>query len=169
MYITRACAEKSSICTIFPRGGHGPLRPLTASAGNSRGGQSSSVINSDFARAGRYVRGYDGTARPADPQLRGRFRHAQDLHRTILRPITRASMDFARRPEAWPELEPNHGTDASRIAGWTYQAHAQSRFGGDILKQTGGRAVLRHDQVNPPVLIKISQRRAALLAEHFHA
>src|SRR5260221_7562150 len=78
-------------------------------------------------------------------------------------------MDFARRSEAWPELEPHHRTHANRIAGWTYQAHAQSRFGGDILKQTGGRAVLRHDQVNPSVLIKISQCRAALLAEHFDA
>src|SRR6266568_895212 len=103
---------------------------LSISTGTSRGDQSSLVINSDFTRAERYVRGCGGTARPPDPKLRRWLRGSKDLDRAILRPVTRTSVDFACRPEAWPELEPHHRAHANRIAGWTYQAHAQSRFGG---------------------------------------
>src|SRR2546421_11650546 len=70
----------------------------TASIFSNRWGQRSLYTDGDCTRACWYVRDGGRTTRPTNPQLRGRFRHSQNLDGTVLRPIAGASMDFACRP-----------------------------------------------------------------------
>src|SRR6266849_8755045 len=76
-------------------------------------------------------------------------------------------MNFADWAGAFPKKEPHLRADPVGIAGRPREPNAQAWFGSNITKQLRGRAILRHDQIQPAVLIKIPRGSSPLLAVHF--
>src|SRR2546425_4786905 len=123
-------------------------------------------FDDDFLGLERHGAGGDFAAGPANLDLFGTARGAQNLHRAVLGPIAAAGMNFAHGPHAVFEFEPQYRAHSRRIAGRPFEPYPQSRLRPGVTVEFGFRSVLRHHQVHTPVRIVVAQRRAARSEEH---
>src|SRR5713101_2882526 len=66
--------------------------------------------------------------RPADPDPLRQLGAGQHLHSAVLRPIARASMDFAGRAQSPRCQEPHGSPNSAGIARWAFEPDSQSRL-----------------------------------------
>ena len=121
-----------------------------------------------FVRVRWDVVGRHFAAGPAHLKLRGRLGCAHHLHGAVLRPITRAGVNFARGTGSRPMHEAQDGADARRIARRPVQPHAQAGPGAFIALELGLGSVLRHGEVNTTVPVVVAERGAAAFAVNAH-
>src|SRR5205823_1517704 len=73
-------------------------------------------------------------------------------------------MNFSGRPHFFATNQSHDGPHPGWVSSRTAQSHAQSWPSAQVLIELGFRPVLRHHQVEPPIPIIITNRRAPLLA-----
>lgn len=94
---------------------------------------------------------------------------AKDLNRTVLGPISRATMNFARRTPASAAFKPYHRPERVWIIRPTFKPHTQSGFPARVPEQARLGAVLRDNEIYPAIMIEITQSGAPLFAINLNA
>src|SRR6266496_4104739 len=78
-------------------------------------------------------------------------------------------MHFANGPELAAMLEPQLRAITKGIARRSLESHPQTGLPAQVSEEAGFRRVLRHEQINAPIAIKIRNRCASLLSIDQHS
>ena len=113
-------------------------------------------VHDNFPRAGGQRNDGSSAPGPANLEVGGWFGDAQNLNRAVLRPITRAGMEFAHRSQAPVKPEAQNRPNPFRIARTASQPDPQSWARANVVIQPRLRAILRHNQVQAPIPVVIA-------------
>src|SRR5207302_970737 len=101
--------------------------------------------NLDLDCAGGNIHGEALAAGPTHPHLQRTFSgSSQDLHWTILGPISSAALHFPHRTELVTLLEPELRAIAEGVAGGSLQSNPQPWFGTNVPEKASFCRVLSH-------------------------
>ena len=94
-------------------------------------------------------------AGPADPDFLRISRNRENNRCAVLRPIAGPRMDLTDRTLSGFR-NPSHGRPhCRRIQGCAAQPHPQSRVPADVAIELRRRAILRHGEIRPPIVIEV--------------
>src|SRR2546422_9453258 len=124
--------------------------------------------NNDFAGAAGNWNRNAGAAGPLDSQCLRFAARGQHQARRVLRPVSATGMDFMSGTATSVRVKQSiNRPDAVRISRRPFQANTQTGSGADVAIEPRCVCILPNDEIEPPVVIVVTERRAPAFTVDF--
>ena len=124
-------------------------------------------VNDDFPGAGWNGGGCHLAAWPTDDERVVVGTSADHLHGAVLRPITRACLNFTQGTGFGSILPPELRSHGRRVPGGAFETNSQSRLALLVLQKSRGVSILGDGQVDPSIAVEVPDSRSPLIPVDF--